>query len=354
MLPLLADPQTYRACTWDLLANDEQRAYWLGLFRSHFPRLLAEAQREADDLGHDPAATRRRIEQARASFVAYLDAVTADPSRDGALDILSICLVRERVLRDAGFADPYRLAKAKENEAALPLLPDLLAELDAMPAAEREAAVIEGVFAGNIFDLGAVQTAAMFQNGRVDFHATRDRLKKRPWHVDDFDAWQARLQGRPHEQALLFVDNAGPDVTLGMLPFARFLLQRRTRVILTANTSPSLNDVTHAELTELVRHAAAMDRTLAEALEEGRLRLIASGNGAPLIDLTQLSPELVRAAGQGDVDLVVIEGMGRAIESNFEAKLTCDTLKLAMVKDEGVAEALGGELYDLVLRFDPA
>ena len=31
-----------------------------------------------------------------------------------------------------------------------------------------------------------------------------------------------------------------------------------------------------------------------------------------------------------------------------------DVLKVAMVKDRGVADALGGKVYDLVLRFEPA
>ncbi len=44
----------------------------------------------------------------------------------------------------------------------------------------------------------------------------------------------------------------------------------------------------------------------------------------------QLSPECVAAAE--DVDLVVVEGMGRAIETNLYASFSCDSLKLAMVK----------------------
>ena len=52
------------------------------------------------------------------------------------------------------------------------------------------------------------------------------------------------------------------------------------------------------------------------------------------------------------IDLIVLEGMGRALESNFDARFTCDTLKIAMIKDEGVASALDGELFDLICRFE--
>lgn len=36
-------------------------------------------------------------------------------------------------------------------------------------------------------------------------------------------------------------------------------------------------------------------------------------------------------------DLVVIEGMGRAIHTNMNAKFTCDVLKLAVLKSKWLA-----------------
>lgn len=54
--------------------------------------------------------------------------------------------------------------------------------------------------------------------------------------MDDFDVFQKRIFGsgdkkpRPHKRALLFVDNSGADVVLGMLPLARELLRRGTEV----------------------------------------------------------------------------------------------------------------------------
>lgn len=351
-LPLLADPTGYRACPWNLTTDHDKRAYWLDLFRRHFPNLLEEAIREAGAVGQSEANARERAERARETFFAYLDQLADDPGER--LDILMICHARERVLRDLGFDDPYRLAKATENETALRLLPDVLADLDAMPADQREEAVLEAVFAGNIFDLGATHTAERYKAGPVDFHETLSALKSRPWLVDDLDAWLARMRQPAHRRALMFVDNAGPDVVVGMLPFARHLLQRGTDVILTANSEPSLNDVTHDELVALLDEAQQLDATLAEARQSNRLQTVPSGNDAPLIDMTRLSSELVAMVEREPVDLLVIEGMGRAVESNFDARFTCDTLKLAMIKDQGVADALDGELYDLVCRFEPA
>jgi len=347
------------ACQWDLTGNTARRAYWLDLFRGHFPKLLAEAERVAEADGEDPAAAQAAREGASAAFAAYLGRIADEPEAFGPLTILDICYQRERALRQFGIADPYRIAKQVENEQAMSVLPQLLSELDAMPEPQRHQVLIEGVFAGNIFDLGATKTVDMFAEKRVDFHQTRARLKPRPWYIDGLDAWLARMQGPAHRAAVLFVDNAGPDVILGMLPLARELVRRGTRVILTANTHPSLNDITHDELVGLVETAAARDRVIGDAVTSGTLRLIPSGNWAPLIDLTQLSTALVAAVESEPVDLVVLEGMGRGIESNFEARLSCECLKIAMIKDQGVADALGEELagcklFDLVMKYEPA
>ena len=353
--PLLAKPGGYVACGVDLAIDAQRLAYWLDLFHDHFPKLLDEAIEEAADRGLDAAEVRGRCDTARAEFDAYLDELEAEPRTYGRLDILAICAHRERVLRRHGFDDPYRLAKQKANDAAMLLLPALLAELDALPDAELGARLIEGVFAGNIFDLGVAPTLELFKSGGVDFHAVRGRLKPRPWLVDHLDRWLDRWEhGPPHRCALLFVDNAGFDIVLGMVPFARQLLKRGTSVIMTANRDASLNDITHDELTGLMDTITGWDDVIGRALGDGRLELVSSGNGVPLIDLSCSSSELAQATNRGGVDLVVLEGMGRALESNYNASFTCDVMKIAMIKDTGVARVYGGEVFDLVFRYDPA
>jgi hypothetical protein len=49
--------------------------------------------------------------------------------------------------------------------------------------------------------------------------------------VDGLDEWLDRLKGPPHKCAAIFVDNSGIDIVLGVLPFARELLQRGTKVL---------------------------------------------------------------------------------------------------------------------------
>ena len=91
--------------------------------------------------------------------------------------------------------------------------------------------------------MGAEHTQAMFEDGTVDFAQVRAKLKPRPWRYDALDTWSARLSDKPYKAAVLFVDNAGPDVVLGMIPLARHLLQQGAVVVLSANTETSLNDV---------------------------------------------------------------------------------------------------------------
>lgn len=351
-LPLLADPEGYTACQWNLTQNADLRAYWLNLFREHFPHLVDEALDEAKTRHEDIDDVYRRTQDAQAEFYRYLDALADGPSSHDRLTILDICHEREITLRRHGFDDPYQLAKQRQNRMALEVLPRVLEELDAMDDARREVALIEGVFAGNIFDMGATHTNSLFKDGGgVDFHDTREQLKPRPWLIDGLDLW---LKRRRHRAALLFVDNAGPDIVLGMIPLARHLLRDGARVILAANDAPSLNDVTIDELRTLIQGISGFDPTIRDALADGRLALVGSGNWAPLIDLSRVSTELYDAVEAAGVDLVVLEGMGRGVESNLEARLTCDVLKIAMIKDRGVAESLGGEVYDLVCRYEPA
>lgn len=346
--PLLADPDNYVACKLDLGGDHDSRAYWIGLFRRHLKLLIAEASRQYRD---DPKIDDRTVIIDR-EFGAYLDAVTETPDRFGRLDIITICRAREAAMRKAGIDDAYHDAKENENEAALRLLANLLDDLDTASETERPLRLIEGVFAGNIFDLGATSTIELFTDGAVDFHATLAKLRPRPWLIDDLDSFIDRWQGPPYRSAVMFVDNAGCDVVLGMIPLARQLLRRGTQVLLTANTSPSLNDVTHDELAVLIDRIARQDATIRDALADGRLELAPSGNDVPLIDLAKVSPRLAEAVVRRRIDLIILEGMGRAIESNLDATFNCDTVKLAMIKDPGVAGMLGGELYDLVFRFD--
>ena len=90
---------------------------------------------------------------------------------------------------------------------------------------------------------------------------------------------------------------------------------------------------------------------LCSAVESGSLSVISTGSDLPIIDLSKLSHSIVEAAREAD--LVVLQGMGRAIESNLNAKLTTTVLKMGVVKHPEVALCLGGNLGDPICKFQP-
>lgn len=344
----LADPEGYEPCTWDMLTDEPGRLYWLEHFETHIESAFDLVRAQLGDRNDG------RIEACRAEFVAGVRRLYDQPDYFGQLNILVLDDFRSRMLRQHGFEDPYLEIKRKEDDEALELYPEVIAEIDGLARGEKMSTLLRGVFAGNIFDLGSKATLDHYHDEGLDFGHTRATLKPRPWLVDDADAWCSRIgDGRsPYEQILFLVDNAGADIVLGCLPLARHLASCGSRVVLAANTLPCLNDITANELGRVLDEAAKLDPLLADLFARGALTIIETGNGTPLIDLRKISEQCNEAARQSD--LIILEGMGRSVESNFDAKFRCDCLKIAMVKDKMVAAKLGGEVFDLVCRFDRA
>ena len=75
-----------------------------------------------------------------------------------------------------------------------------------------------------------------------------------------------------YRRALLFVDNAGSDYILGMIPLARELLRQGTDVVICANEEPSINDMTVREcqafMPALAQICPIFRRALLESPEE--------------------------------------------------------------------------------------
>jgi len=59
--------------------------------------------------------------------------------------------------------------------------------------------------------------------------------------------------------------------------------------------------------------------------------------------------EMMRRHG---TDLIVLEGMGRAIHTNLHAVFSCESLKIAMLKNEWLANRLGGKMFSVVFRYE--
>lgn len=96
-------------------------------------------------------------------------------------------------------------------------------------------------------------------------------------------------QGSAHKCAVIFVDNSGVDIVLGVMPFARELLNRGTKVILCANVEPSLNDVTLSELQQVVAECCHQCDLIKEATATKRLLICGNGQIGPCLDMRRIS-----------------------------------------------------------------
>ncbi len=329
-LPQLLDVEHYVPCDWDLIADGEGRSLWLDLFE----RQIGFIARCAIESGYSEAAAG----EAERRFTEIVLTLRDDPRALGdRLDILVMDRARDGLLRECGIDDAFKAVKARETERALAVLPARLTAIDVVPEERRLEELIRGVFAGNLFDMGAEKTASMFLEGAGPaFEACLERAPARPWGIDHLN--DAILDGWRH--VVLFVDNAGADAVLGMLPLARELLRRGARVTLAANELASLNDITAAELASVIERVPELHEA----------RVMSTGSGDPLVDLSDLDAGF--CASVGDADLVVLEGMGRGLESNWTARLSCQAWRVAIVKAEPVSRKRGVSLFDGVFRRD--
>ncbi len=120
-----------------------------------------------------------------------------------------------------------------------------------------------------------------------------------------------------------------------------------TKIILCANSKPAINDTTYAELTIIVKKACALDSTLKDAYySTNRLLIMETGSGSPCLDFNRINVELAESCSKFKVDLVILEGMGRAIHTNYDAKFKCDCLKIAVVKNSWLANRLDLKVND--------
>ena len=131
------------------------------------------------------------------------------------------------------------------------------------------------------------------------------------------------------------VDCKGTTVTVSSFTYATFL----------PNGQP---DMTIADVRAWWPKILEVEPSLAAI----PIEMVSSGTGEPLIDLSAVSEELNTAAA--DADLMILEGMGRGVESNLEAEFSCDSVNIAMIKDVAVAHRHGGKVFDVVCQFRPA
>lgn len=53
-------------------------------------------------------------------------------------------------------------------------------------------------------------------------------------------------------------------------------------------------------------------------------------------------------------DLIILEGMGRAVHTNLNAEFKVDCLKLAVLKNEWLAKNLGAQQFSVIFKYESA
>ncbi|CAL5047589.1 unnamed protein product [Urochloa decumbens] len=326
--PLLQAPveSTYRACTipYRFPSDNSRKAtpveiQWIDLFLNSVPSFKQRAENDPT-VPDAPAKAEKFAER----YTAMLEEMKKNPkSHGGPPDCILLCRLRELVLRELGFRDIFKKVKDEENAKAMSLFEGVVQRNDEIKDdGKRVENLIRGILAGNIFDLGSAQLAEVFAKDGMSFLASCQNLVSRPWVIDDLDAFKSKWTKKSWE-----------------------------KVILAANDMPSINDVTYPELVEIINKLKDADGKIS-GVDASNLIVANSGNDLPVIDLSSVAPEFAFMAN--DADLVVLEGMGRAIETNLYAQMKCDSIKIGMVKHPEVAQFLGGRLYDCVFKFNEA
>uniref|UniRef100_A0A023F3Z0 4'-phosphopantetheine phosphatase n=2 Tax=Triatoma infestans TaxID=30076 RepID=A0A023F3Z0_TRIIF len=345
--PLLANPASYIPDTVDLNADEEARNYWLDCFEKSIDKYVDAAMSSQADSETAP----ERAKQFKEKYIKRLHKLRQQPFAYGNLTVRSLLETIEHYMREFDFPDPYVFTKQSENEAALSQLQERLNYLDSLTPKQREVELIIGLLAGNMFDWGARAVVDIMVNENFGLNEAREKIPGRPWIVDHLDLWLERLKGPPHKQAAIFVDNSGVDIILGILPFTLFLLSRGTNVMLCANSEPALNDVTYKELKVILHQAGIISPKIKEVLDQNRLIAMETAQTGPCLDLSRLDCKLAKK--MSSVDLIIIEGMGRAVHTNLDAKFTCESLRAAVIKNKWLAERLGGQIFAVILKYEP-
>ncbi|XP_014674208.1 PREDICTED: pantothenate kinase 4-like [Priapulus caudatus] len=347
--PLLLSTETYSADTWDLAKDAEARDYWI----SCFERSVNEVAERAAQSQNDQSSAGERADKFKSKYLQKLSDLREQPFTFGSLTVRTLLDTRQQYLDEFQFSDPYLQQRIKDDEEVLQFLPSHLASIDAEEWPERQRIVVQGLLAGTSRRADAREHSCRLTNN-ASVEETISLLRGRRWLLDDLDAWIARLEGEPHRCAVIFVDSSGFDIIMGIFPFARELLRRGTDVILCTNSKPVMNEVTYSELFILAHNIAAMCDVIGGALAAGRLVVMESGQHSPCLDLSRIDERLVAAMALRGADLVLLEGVSKAVHTNHDARFRCDAIKVAIVDDAWLAGRLGGAAPRTVFSYEPA
>ncbi|KAL3282218.1 hypothetical protein HHI36_005412 [Cryptolaemus montrouzieri] len=328
--PLLRNPNQYDPDTIDLLNDSKQRDYWLNCLDQMIKKFIPKAS----VLNPEDVRATEKAEKSYQSFHMLIEQLREDPYLLHPLSVRTLLEFNEDNLRDNNFKDAWSHQKQKESNLAFKQFRSRLDYVDSVePFNDKWLEIIKGVLAGNVFDWGSKTVSDILEKS-PDFglNEAMDTIQPRPWFKDDFDLFVRKLQDCPYEKLEL--------------------LKLNTKVILVANSLPALNDVTYRELKSYLIEASRQCNVFKNAINENKLLCYENGQRGPCLDLASLPEELCNI--MLTTDCVILEGMGRAVQTNFYATFVVDCLKLAVLKNEWLAKSLGASQFFVICDFQIA
>lgn len=67
---------------------------------------------------------------------------------------------------------------------------------------------------------------------------------------------------------------------------------------------------------------------------------------------SRLNLEVAEAMENNGTDLIVLEGMGRAVHTNLNAEFKCESIKAAVLKNHWLASRLGGKMFSVIFKYE--
>ncbi|XP_063903030.1 4'-phosphopantetheine phosphatase isoform X3 [Zophobas morio] len=316
--PLLKNPGVYNPDTIDLVNDTKERKYWLPCLANMVKKFVGKAS----FLNPDYPEAAESAEICFQKFHELVVKAVEDPSILEPLSIRTLLEFNEDNLQANNFKDAWYTQKVSESSAALKEFKDRIDFIDSIADFEaRWLEIVTGVLAGNVFDWGSTVVADILETStNFGFTQAMSTIEKRPWFRDNLDNWIDRIKKESYKEAVIFVDNAGVDFILGILPL----------------------------------EAAKNCPIIEKAINTDQLVMVENGQKGPCLDLANLSPVLELCQVMTSADLVVLEGMGRAVHTNLYAKFTVDSVKLAVLKNEWLAKSLGGQQFSVIFNYETA
>lgn len=341
MCPLLLDEAEYVPDLIDLTKDEEARKYWLDCFE----KTINTYEKQCIKSYPNNEVSVKKANDFKQSYLRKLSELKASPFAFGKLTVRSLLDLREHCMSQFEFFDVYSNEKRDENRLGLELLLDRCEFVESLETIDKKwHELFKGFLAGNVYDYGAQAFIQKQSKGHLDkFNQALNSIDDRFLSDENDLEIINRLKDSYYKCICVFVDNSGFDITLGVLPLVFFILKNspETKVILCANSKPAINDITTIELMFLIKKLAVLMPEINEAYTSKRLIVIETGSASPCLDLSRINIDLAKLMETSQVDLVVLEGMGRSIHTNYNAKFKCDSLKAAVLKNQWLANRFG-------------